>query len=162
MIHCAKESTANQTEKSVKRRRPRATSCGQKETMKIREIKELLHCRVLCGEEMLDRDVHSACGSDMMSDVLAFVKDQAVLITGLVNPQVIRTAQMMDICCIVFVRGKKPSQDVIDLARETGIVLLFSSERMYSACGILYQAGLQAGSVAGDLPNTGEAMGENT
>ncbi len=130
--------------------------------MKIREIKELLHCRVLCGEEMLDRDVHSACGSDMMSDVLAFVKDQAVLITGLVNPQVIRTAQMMDICCIVFVRGKKPSQDVIDLARETGIVLLFSSERMYSACGILYQAGLQAGSVAGDLPNTGEAMVENT
>ena len=129
--------------------------------MKIREIKDLLHCQVLCGEELLDREVHSACGSDMMSDVLAFVKDQAVLITGLVNPQVIRTAQMMDICCIVFVRGKMPPKEVVDLARETGIALLFSSERMYSACGILYQAGLQAGqpaeSVAGGLPHTGTA-----
>lgn len=77
--------------------------------MTVEKIKELLSAQVICGEESLSRDVHTACGSDMMSDVLAFVKDQAVLLTGLVNPQVVRTAEMMDMCCIVFVRGKNPT-----------------------------------------------------
>ena len=70
--------------------------------MTINNIKDLLGAEVLCGSEHLENDVHSACGSDMMSDVLAFVKDQAVLLTGLVNLQVIRTAEMMDMLCIVF------------------------------------------------------------
>jgi len=74
--------------------------------MKISEIQTLLKADVVCGEEMLDKEVYSACGSDMMSDVLAYVKDQAVLLTGLVNPQVVRTAEMMDMVCIVFVRSK--------------------------------------------------------
>ena len=74
--------------------------------MKISTIKELLNADVVCGEEMLENEVLSACGSDMMSDVLAFVKDQAVLLTGLVNSQVIRTAEMMDIVAVCFVRGK--------------------------------------------------------
>ena len=113
--------------------------------MKIREIKELLHCRVLCGEEMLDRDVHSACGSDMMSDVLAYVKDQSVLLTGLLNPQVVRTAEMMDMLCIVFVRGKRPESEVVELARQKGIVLLSTEERLFTACGILYTNGLGGG-----------------
>ena len=73
--------------------------------MKISTIRELLDAKVVSGEEMLDSEVHSACGSDMMSDVLAYVKDQAVLLTGLVNAQVIRTAEMMDMLCIVFVRS---------------------------------------------------------
>ena len=77
--------------------------------MKIRDIKELLNAEVLCYEEGLDKEVNSACGSDMMSDVLAYVKDQAVLLTGLLNPQVIRTAEMMDMVCIVFVRSKMPT-----------------------------------------------------
>ena len=115
--------------------------------MKIKEIAELINAEVLCGENDLDKEVYSACGSDMMSDVLAFVKDQAVLITGLVNPQVIRTAEMMDMVCIVFVRSKRPSNDIIELARESGIVLLASDERMYCACGKLYAAGLRGGSV---------------
>ena len=115
--------------------------------MKIKEIKELLDCEVLCGEENLENEVHSACGSDMMSDVLAFVKDQAVLLTGLVNPQVVRTAEMMDMRCIVFVRGKMPPKEVVELARDTGMVLLYTRERMYAACGKLYVNGLQAGSV---------------
>ena len=73
--------------------------------MKVYEIKEILDAEVICGEEFMDRDVFTACGSDMMSDVLAYVKEQAVLLSGLVNPQVVRTAEMMDMQCIVFVRG---------------------------------------------------------
>ena len=114
--------------------------------MTINTIKELLGAQVLCGAEHLDSDVHSACGSDMMSDVLAYVKDQAVLLTGLVNAQVIRTAEMMDMLCIVFVRSKQPSQDMIDLAEECGIAVMTTPMRMYDACGILYSNGLKGNS----------------
>ena len=110
--------------------------------MKISTIKDLLDADVVCCEESLGRHVYSACGSDMMSDVLAFVKDQAVLLTGLVNSQVLRTAEMMDMNCIVFVRSKMPTAEMIELARESGIVLLATSKRMYEACGILYSNGL--------------------
>lgn len=110
--------------------------------MKISRIAELLHAEVVSGMDLLDNDVHSACGSDMMSDVLAFVKDQAVLLTGLVNPQVIRTAEMMDMICIVFVREKRPTEEMIRLAQDAGIVLMATDKRMYEACGILYSNGL--------------------
>ena len=110
--------------------------------MKISQMQELLEARVLCCEENTGRHVYSACGCDLMSDVLAFVKDQAVLLTGLVNPQVIRTAEMMDMICVVFVRSKVPTQEMIDLARESGIVLMVSDKRLYEACGLLYQNGL--------------------
>ena len=110
--------------------------------MTIKMIKELLDAEVVCGEEYLTREVYSACGSDMMSDVLAYVKDQAVLMTGLVNTQVVRTAVMMDMVCIVFVRSKTPSEEMVELARENGLVLLKSSKRMYEACGKLYSEGL--------------------
>ena len=111
--------------------------------MKIGEIKDLLKAEVLCGENQLECEVHSACASDMMSDVLAFVKDQAVLLTGLVNPQVIRTAEMMDMKCVVFVRKKVPNEDIVELAQESGIVIMRSDLRMFEACGILYSAGLK-------------------
>ena len=110
--------------------------------MKISQMQELLEARVLCCEENIDHHVYSACGCDLMSDVLAFVKDQAVLLTGLVNPQVIRTAEMMDMICVVFVRSKVPTQEMIDLARDSGIVLMVSDKRLYEACGLLYQNGL--------------------
>ena len=84
----------------------------------------------------------------MMSDVLAFVKDQAVLLTGLVNLQVVRTAEMMDMRCIVFVRGKMPADEVIAAAEDAGIVVLATTERMYPACGKLYATGLVGGSVS--------------
>ncbi len=117
--------------------------------MKIQKIKDLLDAQILCGENNLDGDVHSACGCDMMSDVLAYVKDQAVLLTGLCNPQVVRTAMMMDMRCIVFVRGKMPSADVVELANEAGIVVLSTEMRMYVACGILYKEGLHGGECCG-------------
>ena len=110
--------------------------------MKISRIKELLDAEILCGEEDIGRDVYSACGSDMMSDVLAYVKDQSVLLTGLVNPQVIRTAEMMDMICIVFVRNKMPGAAMIAMAKESGIVLMTTEKRMYEACGKLYANGL--------------------
>ena len=86
--------------------------------MKIKRIVELLDATVYCGEDMMDVDLHSACASDMMSDVLAFVKDQALLISGLCNPQVVRTADMMDIRCRAVVRGKRPNEDRIAIAKE--------------------------------------------
>ena len=114
--------------------------------MTIQDIKDILHAEILwADEDMLSHAVHTACGSDMMSDVLAFVKDQAVLLTGLVNPQVIRTAEMMDVICIVFVRGKQPDEAMIQLASQRNIVLLSTNHRMFTACGLLYSHGLEGG-----------------
>lgn len=110
--------------------------------MKISKLKELLDAEIVCGEENIEQSVYSACGSDMMSDVLAYVKDQAVLLTGLVNSQVIRTAEMMDMKCIVFVRSKQPTEEMIELAREGSLVVLTTDRRLYEACGILYINGL--------------------
>ena len=113
--------------------------------MKIRDIKELLNAAILCFPDGLDTEVNSACGSDMMSDVLAYVKDQAVLLTGLLNPQVIRTAEMMDMVCVVFVRSKKPTDEMLKLASDHEMVVLSTELRMYDACGKLYKAGLGNG-----------------
>lgn len=115
--------------------------------MTVADVRDVLGARVLVGEEHLDREVRSACGSDMMSDVLAFSKDHSVLLTGLCNPQVIRTAEMLDIVCIIFVRGKKPDQTVLDMARERDLVVLETGHRMFSSCGMLYQAGLNSGAI---------------
>ena len=116
--------------------------------MKISTIRELLDAKVLCGEDKLGAHVYSACGCDLMSDVLAYVKDQAVLLTGLVNPQVIRTAVMMDMHCIVFVRSKEPTPDMIKLAEESGIVVMSTEKRLYEACGLLYRSGLTGSKVS--------------
>ncbi len=110
--------------------------------MKIADLKTLLDAEVLCCEDNLEREVYSACGCDLMSDVLAYVKDQAVLLTGLVNPQVVRTAEMMDMVCLVFVRSKTPTDEMLALAREAGIVVMRSDKRLYEACGLLYSNGL--------------------
>lgn len=113
--------------------------------MTIAEIQTILNADFICGEEWRDHEVQTACGSDMMSDVLAFVKEQAVLLTGLVNPQVVRTAEMMDMKVIVFVRGKVPGDAILDLARELDIVVLKTELEMFTSCGKLYQAGLRGG-----------------
>lgn len=111
--------------------------------MKLQEIKDILSAEVLCGEEFLDREVLSACGSDFMSDVLAYVKNQALLLTGLVNVQVVRTADMMDMKCICFVRGKVPDESIVAMARDRDLVIMTSPMRMYNACGLLYSNGLR-------------------
>ncbi len=113
--------------------------------MTIGDIKNILGCKVICCEERLDAEINTACGSDMMSDVLAFVKDQSCLLTGLVNPQVVRTADMMDMHCVIFVRGKMPDESMIELARERGITLMSTGYRMFTACGKLWENGLRGG-----------------
>lgn len=115
--------------------------------MTVRDAMNVLGARVLVGEELLDREVKSACGSDMMSDVLAFSKDHSVLLTGLCNPQVIRTAEMLDIVCIIFVRGKKADETILEMARDRGLIVMETGHRMFSSCGMLYAAGLTGGEI---------------
>lgn len=115
--------------------------------MKIRRIQEILEARLFAGEELLDSEVNAACGADLMSDVMAFVKEKVVLLTGLVNPQAIRTADLMDIKVVVYVRGKCPTDDLVAMAKENGMVLLSTKYSMFLACGRLYEAGLHGGGV---------------
>ena len=113
--------------------------------MKLSAIREILGAAVLTGEsnsKLQEVEISTACGSDLMSDVLAFVKDQSLLLTGLINSQVIRTAEMMDIVAICFVRGKVPPADVVELAGERGIALISTELPLYVACGKLYEQGL--------------------
>ena len=110
--------------------------------MYLKEVRDILGAEVLCGEDKLDTVVLSACGSDFMSDVLAYVKNQPLLLTGLVNPQVIRTAEMMDMQCIVFVRGKTPDPTMLEMAADRGILIMSTEKPMYLACGLLYSNGL--------------------
>ena len=112
--------------------------------MIVKDIIDILEGEIIC-EGDLNQEIKTACGCDMMSDVLAFVKDQSVLLTGLVNPQVVRTAEMMDMACIVFVRGKVPDDSIIRLAEQRGITLLKTRFRMFTACGLLYANGLSGG-----------------
>ncbi len=111
--------------------------------MKISEVANWLGAEILTPDTDCEREVFTACGSDMMSDVLAYVKDQALLLTGLNNPQVIRTADRMDMICVVFVRGKRPEQPMLDMASNMGISVLATDKTMFHACGILYGAGLR-------------------
>lgn len=113
----------------------------------IADIVRILDARVLCGEHRLDRAVHSAFCSDLMSDVLAFVNEKTVLITGIINPQVIRTAEMLDIRCLIFVRGKVPGEAVLEQARELGITVLATGDSAFTSCGKLYAAGLRGVSI---------------
>lgn len=111
--------------------------------MKICTIRDLLNARVIAGEDRLGNHVYSACGSDMMSDVLAYGQGQSLLLTGLLNQQVIRTAEMLDMHCIIFVRGKTPAEEVLTLAREKGIAVISTQRGMFTASGLLYGAGLR-------------------
>ncbi|MCL2070329.1 MAG: hypothetical protein FWH19_05015 [Treponema sp.] len=114
--------------------------------MTIANAIKLLDGQIYCGGDNTDTEIVSACGADLMSDVMAFVKEKAILLTGLVNSQVIRTAELLDIQCIIFVRGKSPSRDMIEMAEESGIILAGTNLSMYIACGTLYEAGLKTGS----------------
>ena len=115
--------------------------------MTVAEAIKVLDGQFFCGEKKADLEVASACGADLMSDVMAFVKDRVLLLTGLVNPQVIRTAELLDIRCIIFVRGKVPSKDMISMAEEADIILGGTKLSMYISCGTLYEAGLRSGGI---------------
>ena len=114
--------------------------------MKFDQIRQILNAQVLCCEEIMEDEASpEAYASDMMSDVLAFVTDQTVLLTGLVNEQVIRTAAMLDMHCIVIVRGKQPTPGMVQLAKQNGIAMLTTKFNLFNSCGRLYGAGMRLG-----------------
>lgn len=116
--------------------------------MTLREVRELLNTEVLSGEEFLDREIKTAFACDLMSDVLAFVNEKTLLLTGLVNSHTIRTAEMLDISAVVFVRGKKPDEDTLQLAKENDMVVMSTKYIMYESSGILYSNGLRGACLA--------------
>lgn len=118
--------------------------------MKVSEIRDILNAEVFCGDDP-DYEVEYGFGCDLMSDVLAFVNGDTVLLTGAVNPQVIRTCEVVDIHVIVFVRGKKPSEDLIDLAECADIQMLGTNYSLYETCGILHAAGLHGEEIENDF-----------
>ena len=113
--------------------------------MLIAEICEILEADSLDDVKSFDKEINVVCGSDLMSDVLTFVKSDSLLLTGLVNPQVVRTAEMAEIAAICFVRGKRPQEETIKLANEKKIPLLITKLFMYESCGRLYTEGLPGG-----------------
>lgn len=111
--------------------------------MLVKEVMEILKGKVICGEESLNTEVKMACGCDLMSHVLAFIKhDNALLLTGLTTSQAIYIADAVNIRVICFVRGKKPDEETIELAKDRGMTLLAVDLPMYESCGRLYQKGL--------------------
>jgi hypothetical protein len=110
--------------------------------MEIEEIKEILGLETIVEVDDGQKEVKMACGADLMSDVLAFIKEGALLLTGLTNPQVIRTAEIAGIKTICFVRGKKPPEETKKLAHEKGIQLFSTKLLLYESCGRLYKKGL--------------------
>jgi hypothetical protein len=112
--------------------------------MKLCDCVTVLRADVLVLAEDMNLEIKVACGADLMSDVMAFAcSSNEMMLTGLVNPQAIRTAEMMDVKVIVFVRGKIPSQNMVDLAQEKNICILTTPLPMFTACGLLYESGIK-------------------
>ncbi len=110
--------------------------------MTLEEVKEILKAEVIIGSGNLQMEIKMGCGCDLMSDVLAFIKSDSLLLTGLTNTQVIRTAEMADVTAICFVRGKKPDEETIRLAESKDLPLLTTQLPMFESCGQLYKNGL--------------------
>ena len=113
--------------------------------MKIDEVAQVLKAKICTDVPYEGVEICVACGSDLMSDALAFGEDKGLLLTGLNNPQSIRTAEMMDIHCIVFVRNKIPTDAMLELAAERNMCLLSTKLTMFTACGLLFQQGIKGG-----------------
>lgn len=112
--------------------------------MLLRDVAEIIKAEVLYGEEMLDSiDTDCAYGADLMSDVLAFARPGSLLLTGLTNIQIVRTAQMLDLPAVVFVRGKKPQEAALKLAGQIKIPVLLCQMSMFEACGLLFAKGIR-------------------
>ena len=124
--------------------------------MKLREVKDILEAEVIVGDDILDLEVKTAFGADLMSDVLAFAKAGSLLLTGLTNTQVIRTANVLDIAAIILVRGKKPSSETIALAKELKIPILATKYILFETAGRLYMKG-----IVGCLPKVENTSGRN-
>jgi predicted transcriptional regulator len=109
----------------------------------LNEVAKILNADILVGQDQLEMEVKTAFGADLMSDVLAFAKSGSLLLTGLTNPQVIRTADILDIAAIIMVRGKKPAPETIRLAEELGIPILSTKFILFETAGRLYEKGFR-------------------
>ena len=110
--------------------------------MDLREVQSILAAEVVAGDGLEGIEVEMACGADLMSDVLAHIKEGSLLLTGLTNPQAVRTAEMASVRAICFVRGKRPFAETIALAESKGLPLLATDLPMFESCGRLYRQGL--------------------
>lgn len=114
--------------------------------MKVSDIAKITSSRIICGREnSVDFEFVNAVAADLMSEIMLETAEKSIMITGLINPQVIRTAEMMDIFVIIFVRGKEVKSEMIDLAEDRGIVIMSTDLSMFETCGRLYDAGLKSG-----------------
>lgn len=116
--------------------------------MKIREVMEILKAELICGEELLEEEIDYGYSCDLMSDVLAYVQSNVLLLTGLIHPQVIRTAELLDIKAIAIVRGKIPGDELIAMAKSRDIVLIRTTQSLFTASGVLYNHGLMGEEIA--------------
>jgi predicted transcriptional regulator len=110
--------------------------------MKLGEMKDILGAEVVVGSESMDIEIRDAFAADLLSDVLAFAKEGTILITGITNPQVVRTAEMLELVGIVFVRGKKPDAETVRLAQIKKVPILSTRFIMFETCGRLFKSGL--------------------
>ncbi len=113
--------------------------------MKLADIARLLECEVLCGQELLETEVDGCFAADLMSDVLAFSRAGAVLVTGLASIQSVHTADVADLTAIVFIHDKRPAEPVVEMARHKKIPVLTTRKFMFETCGILFAHGVKAG-----------------
>ncbi|MCE5266191.1 MAG: hypothetical protein LLG97_21995 [Deltaproteobacteria bacterium] len=110
--------------------------------MRLRDVQKILDAEVLVGAEKLDMEVRTAFAADLMSDVLAFADSGCLLLTGLTNPQVIRTADVLDIAAIILVRGKKPPPETLRAAMDKNIPVLATKFILFESAGRLYEKGI--------------------
>jgi len=108
----------------------------------LKEVKEILDAEVFVGHDQLEMEVRTAFGADLMSDVLAFAKSGSLLLTGLTNPQIVRTSDVLDIAAIIIVRGKRPLPETIQLAEELRIPILSTKYILFETAGRLYAKGI--------------------
>lgn len=118
--------------------------------MKISRIQEILGAQIIAGNGDVNEEVKYGYGCDLMSDVLAYVESDVVLLTGLVHPQVVRTAEMLDIKAIVIVRGKEPGRELIEMANRRDLVIMTTKHSLFTASGMLFDGGLKGEEIAHD------------
>ena len=111
--------------------------------MTLNDVKNLLNCDILTGEEKLSIEIKDVVASDGMSEILAFARSGELMITGLTNIQSIRTADIAGACAVIYCRGKKPDSKVIEFAQKIDIPVLITKMVMFDICGILYNKGLR-------------------
>ncbi len=124
--------------------------------MTVGDLAKVLDGEVVCGEDHLDRPVRAFAASDLLSDILAFEKEDYALLTGLTNAQIVRTADITNACCVVILRGKQPQQTAVALAQTTGIPIVLSHFTMFEACALLSRC---SESLDGTVPESTNSSG---